>query len=98
MYLLFSQLFCSCFVWYHFYKEIIIFTYSEALPFFLFLIDLSKASALAVFALSSTNREEIQSNIGKGMELLGPAITLDAVVETLAIGLGTISGKNGYCS
>ncbi|XP_053405372.1 3-hydroxy-3-methylglutaryl-coenzyme A reductase-like isoform X2 [Mercenaria mercenaria] len=64
----------------------------EALPFFLFLIDLSKASALAVFALSSTSREEIQANIGKGMELLGPAITLDAIVETLAIGLGTISG------
>ncbi|XP_060585378.1 3-hydroxy-3-methylglutaryl-coenzyme A reductase-like [Ruditapes philippinarum] len=64
----------------------------EALPFFLFLIDLSKASALAVFALSSTSREDIQTNIGKGMELLGPAITLDAIVETLAIGLGTISG------
>lgn len=64
----------------------------EALPYFLFLIDLSKASALAVFALCSTSREEIQNNIGKGMELLGPAITLDAVVETLAIGLGTISG------
>jgi len=58
------------------------------------LIDLSKASALAVFALSSNSREEIQHNIGKGMQLLGPAITLDAIVETLAIGLGTISGRS----
>ncbi|KAL4228216.1 hypothetical protein ACF0H5_013649 [Mactra antiquata] len=64
----------------------------EALPFFLFLIDLSKASALAVFALSATSREEITVNIGKGMKLLGPSITLNAVVETLAIGLGTLSG------
>ena len=72
------------------------FIFSEVLPFFLFLIDLSKASALAVFALSSTSREDIQANIGKGMELLGPAITLDAIVETLAIGLGTISGKHMF--
>ncbi|XP_052280318.1 3-hydroxy-3-methylglutaryl-coenzyme A reductase-like isoform X2 [Dreissena polymorpha] len=73
----------------------------EVLPFFLFLIDLTKASTLAVFALSSTSREEIVHNIGTGLELLGPAITLDAVVETLAIGLGTISGVdqlNTMCS
>ena len=55
-------------------------------------MDLSKASALAVFALSARSREEINENIGRALALLGPAITLDAVVETLAIGLGTISG------
>ena len=67
--------------------------HSEALPFFLLLIDLSKASALAVFALSASTRHEIKENIGKGMELLGPAITLDAIVEILAIGIGTLSGN-----
>lgn len=72
------------------------FYFSEALPFFLFLIDLSKASALAVFAFSATNRAEINENIGKGMELLGPSITLDAVVEILAIGLGTLSGERVF--
>ncbi|XP_052793013.1 3-hydroxy-3-methylglutaryl-coenzyme A reductase-like isoform X2 [Mya arenaria] len=64
----------------------------EVLPFFLFLVDLTKASALAVFALSASNRAEIRTNIGQALELIGPALTLDAVVETLAIGLGTISG------
>ncbi|WAR00322.1 HMDH-like protein [Mya arenaria] len=52
----------------------------------------AQASALAVFALSASNRAEIRTNIGQALELIGPALTLDAVVETLAIGLGTISG------
>ena len=67
---------------------------SEALPFFFFLIDLSKASALAVFALNSTTRDEITRNIAKGIAMLGPAITLDAITEALAIGVGTLSGKH----
>ncbi|XP_064619834.1 3-hydroxy-3-methylglutaryl-coenzyme A reductase-like isoform X2 [Lineus longissimus] len=65
---------------------------NEALPFFLLLIDLSRASALARFALSSTSQYEVQENIGKGMAMLGPTITLDAIVETLVIGVGTLSG------
>ncbi|XP_041373014.1 3-hydroxy-3-methylglutaryl-coenzyme A reductase-like isoform X2 [Gigantopelta aegis] len=64
----------------------------EALPFFLLLVDLSKASALARFALVSTNQEEVQENIGRGMAIIGPIITLDAIVETLVIGVGTLSG------
>ncbi|XP_042562967.1 3-hydroxy-3-methylglutaryl-CoA reductase a [Clupea harengus] len=65
---------------------------NEALPFFLLLIDLSKASALAKFALSSNSQDEVRENIARGMAVLGPTFTLDAVVECLVIGVGTMSG------
>ncbi|KAL3866136.1 hypothetical protein ACJMK2_043465 [Sinanodonta woodiana] len=65
---------------------------NEAIPFFLLMIDLSKASNLAAFALKSKCQDEVRSNIGEGMSLLGPIITLDTVVETLVIGVGTLSG------
>ncbi|KAL6096532.1 hmgcr [Pungitius sinensis] len=65
---------------------------NEALPFFLLLIDLSKASALAKFALSSNSQEEVRENISQGMAILGPTFTLDALVECLVIGVGTMSG------
>lgn len=66
--------------------------FSEALPFFLLLVDLSKASALARFSLTAANQDQLQKNIGRGMAIIGPSITLDAIVETLAIGVGTLSG------
>ncbi|XP_076019862.1 3-hydroxy-3-methylglutaryl-coenzyme A reductase-like [Genypterus blacodes] len=65
---------------------------NEALPFFLLLIDLSKACTLAKFALSSNSQEEVRDNISKGMAILGPTFTLDALVECLVIGIGTMSG------
>uniref|UniRef100_A0AAV2MMH4 ribonuclease H n=1 Tax=Knipowitschia caucasica TaxID=637954 RepID=A0AAV2MMH4_KNICA len=65
---------------------------NEALPFFLLLIDLSKACALAKFALSSSSQEEVRDNIARGMAVLGPTFTLDALVECLVIGVGTMSG------
>jgi hydroxymethylglutaryl-CoA reductase (NADPH) len=37
-------------------------------------------------------QDEVIDNIGRGMELLGPVLTLDALVETLVIGVGTLSG------
>ncbi|XP_071626980.1 3-hydroxy-3-methylglutaryl-coenzyme A reductase isoform X2 [Temnothorax longispinosus] len=64
----------------------------DALVFFLLLIDLSKAATLAQYALSSRNPEEVKANIARGMSLLGPAITLDTLVETLLIGIGSLSG------
>lgn len=64
----------------------------DALFFFLLLIDLSKAGVLAQLALSGANPSEVTKNISRGMELLGPAITLDTMVETLVIGVGTLSG------
>uniref|UniRef100_A0A8C7B677 3-hydroxy-3-methylglutaryl-coenzyme A reductase n=1 Tax=Neovison vison TaxID=452646 RepID=A0A8C7B677_NEOVI len=65
---------------------------NEALPFFLLLIDLSRASALAKFALSSSSQDEVRENIARGMAILGPTFTLDALVECLVIGVGTMSG------
>ncbi|XP_057183768.1 3-hydroxy-3-methylglutaryl-CoA reductase a isoform X1 [Triplophysa rosa] len=65
---------------------------NEALPFFLLLIDLSKACTLAKFALSSNSQDEVRENIAKGMAVLGPTFTLDAIVECLVIGVGTMSG------
>lgn len=56
------------------------------------LIDLSKAGILAQLALSGSNPLEVTKNIARGMELLGPAISLDTLVETLVIGVGTLSG------
>ena len=60
--------------------------------FFLLLIDLSKATLLAQFALSSCSQDEVKHNIARGIAMLGPSITLDTVVETLVIGVGTLSG------
>lgn len=56
------------------------------------LVDLSKTCALARFALSAKSQDEVRSNIAKGMSVLGPVMTLDAVVESLAIGVGMLSG------
>lgn len=64
----------------------------DALFFFLLLIDLSKAATLAEFALSASNQNEVKTNIARGMSILGPSITLDTIVVTLVIGVGTLSG------
>lgn len=56
------------------------------------LVDLSKTCALARFALSAKSQEEVRTNIAQGMSVLGPVMTLDALVESLAIGVGMISG------
>uniref|UniRef100_A0A7N6FBC2 3-hydroxy-3-methylglutaryl coenzyme A reductase n=1 Tax=Anabas testudineus TaxID=64144 RepID=A0A7N6FBC2_ANATE len=48
--------------------------------------------ALAKFALSSNSQEEVRENISQGMAILGPTFTLDALVECLVIGIGTMSG------
>lgn len=64
----------------------------DALFFFLLLTDLPKAATLAKFALNAKNQNEMKNNIAKGLSVLGPTITLDAVVETLVIGVGTLSG------
>uniref|UniRef100_A0A182FPY6 3-hydroxy-3-methylglutaryl coenzyme A reductase n=1 Tax=Anopheles albimanus TaxID=7167 RepID=A0A182FPY6_ANOAL len=64
----------------------------DALFLFLLLIDLSKAGILAQLALCGANQSEVTQNIARGMEVLGPAISLDTLVETLVIGVGTLSG------
>lgn len=47
---------------------------------------------MAQLALRGSNPSEVTLNIARGMELLGPAISLDTLVETLVIGVGTLSG------
>lgn len=42
--------------------------------------------------MSGSNSDEVTQNIARGMEILGPAITLDTIVEALMIGVGTLSG------
>ncbi|XP_055380913.1 3-hydroxy-3-methylglutaryl-coenzyme A reductase [Condylostylus longicornis] len=64
----------------------------DAIFFLLLLIDLSNSGTLAQLALYGTNQAEVTRNIAKGMEILGPAISLDTIVETLVIGVGTLSG------
>ena len=64
----------------------------DALFLFLLPIDFSKTTVLARLALNANNEGEIKLNIAKGISLLGPGITLDMIVETLLIGIGTLSG------
>ncbi|EFX81008.1 protein HMG coenzyme A reductase-like protein [Daphnia pulex] len=66
----------------------------DALFFFLLLIDVVKACTLAYWSLSCSvkNAAEVALCISQGMAVLGPAITLDTLVETLVIGVGTLSG------
>uniref|UniRef100_A0A3P9IL06 3-hydroxy-3-methylglutaryl coenzyme A reductase n=1 Tax=Oryzias latipes TaxID=8090 RepID=A0A3P9IL06_ORYLA len=88
LFTVFSSFVFSTVVIHFFGKEL---TGLEALPFFLLLIDLSKACTLAKFALSSSSQEEVRENISQGMAILGPTFTLDALVECLVIGIGTMS-------
>lgn len=45
-----------------------------------------------LIVLFVSKQEEVHENIARGMSTLGPSLTLDTLVETLAIGMGTISG------
>uniref|UniRef100_A0A8C9Z345 3-hydroxy-3-methylglutaryl coenzyme A reductase n=1 Tax=Sander lucioperca TaxID=283035 RepID=A0A8C9Z345_SANLU len=90
LFTVFSSFVFSTVVIHFFGKELM--GLNEALPFFLLLTDLSKACALAKFALSSNSQEEVRENISQGMAILGPTFTLDALVECLVIGIGTMSG------
>ena len=64
----------------------------DALFFFLLLIDLSKVTRLAQYALASRRPDQLEANIARGMQVLGPQITLDVLVEVLLISVGTLSG------
>ncbi|KAA0716584.1 3-hydroxy-3-methylglutaryl-coenzyme A reductase [Triplophysa tibetana] len=44
------------------------------------------------FDCTSLEEDEVRENIAKGMSVLGPTFTLDAIVECLVIGVGTMSG------
>lgn len=66
--------------------------FRDALFFLLLVIDLSNSGRLAQLALSGSNQAEVTQNIARGLELLGPAISLDTIVEALLVGVGTLSG------
>lgn len=72
--------------------KLLFFLHRDALFFFLLLIDLAKAGVLAQLALCGSSQVEVTRNIARGMEILGPSISLDTLVETLVIGVGTLSG------
>ena len=57
------------------------------------IVDLNKASQLAQLALLSRAKDEVHVNIARGMALIGPSLTLDAIVEILVVGAGTLSGE-----
>ena len=40
------------------------------------------------------SQREVPENIAQGMAVLGPNISLDALVMSLVIGVGTLSGKH----
>jgi hydroxymethylglutaryl-CoA reductase (NADPH) len=65
---------------------------SESIPFILILIDLSKATRMAKFAMTSKDKEEVQQNIGTALAYIGPSLTLDTLVTALAVGVGVMSG------
>ncbi|ALC47805.1 Hmgcr [Drosophila busckii] len=64
----------------------------DALFFLLLVIDLSNSGRLAQLALAGSNQAEVTRNIARGLELLGPSISLDTIVEALLVGVGTLSG------
>lgn len=43
-------------------------------------------------------QDEVRDNIARGMAVLGPTFTLDALVECLVIGVGTMSGTSSLSS
>ncbi|CAG0912438.1 unnamed protein product [Notodromas monacha] len=64
----------------------------DALFVFAFLVDPGRAGVLAQYALAARSAPQVRSRIAAGMGLLGPTLTLDAAVEVLVIGVGTLSG------
>ena len=48
---------------------------------------------LAQYALASRRLDEVEVNIARGMQMLGPQMTLDVLVEVLLISVGTLSGE-----
>ena len=54
---------------------------------------MSKVTRLAQYALASGRMEDVSDNIARGMQVLGPQMTLDVLVEVLLISVGTLSGR-----
>ncbi|CAG0880663.1 unnamed protein product [Cyprideis torosa] len=66
--------------------------FRDALFLFVLFIDLSKVGLFAQYVLMVQDKASISSNIIHGLELMGPSLVLDTLVEILVIGVGTLSG------
>ena len=65
----------------------------DALPFFLLVLDLNKVTTFARYALITASDDvSIKETIARGIQVLGPTLTLDTAVEVLVIGTGGFSG------
>ncbi|EDO37220.1 predicted protein [Nematostella vectensis] len=64
----------------------------EALPFFFLLNDFFAVGTLAKTALLANSYEDTPIKIAQGVSTLGPSMTLNTLVGTLVIGVGTLSG------
>ncbi|CAG0882035.1 unnamed protein product [Darwinula stevensoni] len=64
----------------------------DAVFIFLLLMDLTKVNLLAQYVLMSETPSQVKKHISSGMATLGPAVTLDTLVEALVISVGTLSG------
>lgn len=53
---------------------------------------MNKAANLAQQSFKSASQDGICSAIASGLAVMGPGLTLDTVVKTLVIGVGTTSG------
>ena len=70
----------------------LLFLYSQLLPFALLLCKITRASTLAEMVLKSHTVSEVRANISQSMAMMGPGVTLDTIMEVLFIGMGSFSG------
>merc|ERR1719209_1925433 len=66
-------------------------TLGHFLPFFLLLMDLRKASYLAIQATSSETPDELVDNLAEAMEQIGPSVLLDTFVEIMVFSAASLS-------
>lgn len=64
----------------------------EALPYFFLLSDFNTASSLVKHTLQSSTYDAVPGRIAESICYLGPTVTLNTLVGTLVIGIGTLSG------
>ncbi|PFX34975.1 3-hydroxy-3-methylglutaryl-coenzyme A reductase-like isoform X1 [Stylophora pistillata] len=63
----------------------------EALPYFFLLSDFNTASSLVKHTLQSSTYSAVPGRIAESICYLGPTVTLNTLVGTLVIGIGTLS-------
>lgn len=64
----------------------------EALPYFFLLSNFNTASSLVKHTLQSATYDAVPGRIAESIGSMGPTVTLNTLVGTLVIGIGTLSG------